>query len=201
MGILYNKKIIKTRKSKTASVFEGLFGTVDFEHVQYSSPQEYIRQYWDKYLYAGKYSNTVNGNFFELVIHTLLYREGLLPFYTQAKVAFVPNVKFDTILYTPARPISLSLKTSLRERYKQADLEAIALQHVHRRAESYLLTLDPDEAETCKAKIKSGDIIGLNKIVDCNTSDIDNLIVELHQIKSELAEAPNIKVVTGNLIK
>ncbi len=201
MGILYNKKIIKTRKSKTASVFEGLLGTLDFEHVQYSYPQEYIRQYWDKYQSTGKHSNTVNGNFFELVIHTLLYREGLLPFYTQAKVAFVPNVKFDTILYTPARPISLSLKTSLRERYKQADLEAIALQHVHRRAESYLLTLDPDEAEICKAKIKSGDIIGLNKIVDCNTSDIDKLIEELHQIKSELAEAPNIKVVTGNLIK
>ena len=52
-----------------------------------------------------------------------------------------------------------------------------------------------------EAKIKSGDIIGLNKIVDCNTSDIDKLIEELHQIKSELAEAPNIKVVTGNLIK
>lgn len=201
MGILYSKHIIKSRKSKTANIFESLFDIVDFENVLYSSPQDYIRQYWNKYLSTGKHSNTVNGNFFELVIHTLLYREGLLPFYAQAKVAFVPNVKFDTILYTPARPISLSLKTSLRERYKQADLEAIALQHVHRRAESYLLTLDPNEAELCKAKIKSGDIIGLNKIIDCNTSDIDNLIDELHLIKTELTEAQSIKVVTGNLIK
>lgn len=201
MGILYSKKIIKTKQTKTASVFESLFDTIDFEHVQYSSPKDYIRQYWNKFLSTGKHSNTVNGNLFELIIHTLLYREGLVPFYAQAKVAFVPNVKFDTILYTPARPISLSLKTSLRERYKQADLEAIALQHVHRRAESYLLTLDPNEAELCKAKIKSGDIIGLNKIIDCNTTDIDNLIAELHQIKSELAEAQSIKVVSGNLIK
>lgn len=201
MGILFKKHIIKSRNSKTASIFESLFDTIDFEHVQYSSPHDYIAQYWDKYLSKGKHSNTVNGNFFELVIHTLLFREGLIPFYAQAKVAFVPNVKFDTILYTPARPISLSLKTSLRERYKQADLEAIALQHVHRRAESYLLTLDPNEAELCKEKIKAGDIIGLNKIIDCNTSDIDNLIAELHIIKSELAEAQNIKVVTGNLIK
>lgn len=201
MGILYSKHIIKSRYSKTASVFESLFDEVDFEHIQYSSPQDYIAQYWDKYLSTGKHSNTINGNFFEMVIHTLLYREGLIPFYAQAKVAFVPNVKFDTILYTPARPISLSLKTSLRERYKQADLEAIALQHVHRRAESYLLTLDPNEAELCKAKIKDGGIIGLNKIIDCSTSDIDNLIAELHQIKSELAEAQSIKVVTGNLIK
>lgn len=201
MGILYSKQIIKSKKSKSASIFEKLFETVDFENINYSSPQDYIRQYWGKFLTTGRYSNTINGNFFELVIHTLLYREGLLPFYTQAKVAFVPNVKFDTILYTQARPISLSLKTSLRERYKQADLEAIALQHVHRRAESYLLTLDSNEAELCKEKIKSGDIIGLNKIIDCNTSDIDNLINELRQIKSELAEAQRIKVVTGNLIK
>ncbi len=201
MGILYSKHIIKSRKSKSASVFENLFETVDFENIKYSSPQDYIRQYWDKYLSTGSHNNSFNGNIFELVIHTLLYRKGLLPFYTQAKVAFVPNVKFDTILYTQARPISLSLKTSLRERYKQADLEAIALQHVHRRAESYLLTLDSDEAELCKEKIKSGDIIGLNEIIDCNTSDIDNLINELRQIKSELAEAQRIKVVTGNLIK
>lgn len=201
MGILYRKRIIKSRSSKTANIFEKLFDTVDFEHIQYSSPKDYVKQYWDKYLSEGKYDNTVNGNFFELIIHTLLYREGLVPFYTQAKVAFVPNVKFDTILYTIARPINLSLKTSLRERYKQADLEAIALQHVHRRAESYLLTLDSNEAELCKIKIKSGDIIGLNKIIDCNTSDIDNLIAELHQLKSELAEAQSIKVVTGNMVK
>lgn len=201
MGILHRKGIIKSKRNKSSDIFEGLFETIDFEHVQYSCPQDYIRQYWDKFLSIGKQSNTVNGNIFELIIHTLLYREGLLPFYSQAKVAFVPNVKFDTILYTPARPISLSLKTSLRERYKQADLEAIALQHVHRRAESYLLTLDPSEAELCKAKIKSGDIIGLNKIIDCNTSDIDNLICDLHEIGSELSEAKSIKVVTGNLIK
>lgn len=201
MGILYNKHLIKNRSSKTASIFEGLFDTVDFEHVQYSSPKDYVKQYWEKYLSKGRHNNSVNGNIFELIIHTLLYRERLIPFYTQANVAFVPNVIFDTILYTPSRPISLSLKTSLRERYKQADLEAIALQHVHRRAESYLLTLDSEEAESCKAKIRSGDIIGLSKIIDCNTSDIDNLINELHQLQSELAEAPNIEVVTGNLIK
>ena len=201
MGILHKKQIIKSKNTKTANIFENLFGSLSFEDVQYSSPQEYIRQYWDAFLSTGIKSNTINGNFFELIIHTLLYREGLLPFYTQAIVAFVPNVKFDTILYTPSRPISLSLKTSLRERYKQADLEAIALQHVHRRAESYLLTLDPNEAELCKAKIKSGAIIGLNKIVDCNTTDIDILIAELHQIKLELSIAPNIAVVTGNIVK
>ena len=34
MGILYNKHVIKSGNSKTASVFESLFDTVNFEHVQ-----------------------------------------------------------------------------------------------------------------------------------------------------------------------
>ncbi len=201
MGILYRKHIIKSRSSKSAIIFENLFGTVDFEHIMYSSPKDYINLYWKKYLSLGLQNNTINGNIFELIIHTLLYREGLLPFYAQAEVAFVPNVKFDTIFYTPRRPINLSLKTSLRERYKQADLEAVALQHVHRRALSYLLTLDSNEAEICKEKIKSGGILGLNQIIDCSTPDIDNLIVDLQKIKSELRESPNIQIVKGNLIK
>lgn len=201
MGILHQKGMVKNASSKTAQTFERLFGDIDFEHVEYTTPQNYIKQYWDKYKKGGLSNNTLNGNIFEMIIYTLLYREGLIPFYTQAKVAFVPNVEFDTILYTPSRPISLSLKTSLRERYKQADLEAIALVHVHRKAKSYLLTLDPNEAALCKSKIKSGEIIGLDGIVDCNTTDIDNLIIELKKIQEELQVSPKVEVVKGNLIQ
>ena len=201
MDILHRKGMVKNKSSKTAKTFESLFGDVDFEHINYTSPKDYIKQYWDKYKEGGLSNNTMNGNIFEIIIYTLLYREGLTPFYTQAKVAFVPNVEFDTILYTPSRPISLSLKTSLRERYKQADLEAIALVHVHRRAKSYLLTLDPNEAAICKSKVKSGEIIGLDGIVDCNTSDIDDLITELKKIQGELQISPKVEVIKGNLIK
>ena len=201
MGILHQKGMVKSKSSKTAKMFESLFGETDFEHLHYTSPKDYIKQYWDKYKEGGLSNNTMNGNIFEIIIYTLLYREGLTPFYTQAKVAFVPNVEFDTILYTPSRPISLSLKTSLRERYKQADLEAIALVHVHRRAKSYLLTLDPNEAAICKSKVKSGEIIGLDGIVDCNTSDIDDLITELKKIQGELQISPKVEVIKGNLIK
>ena len=201
MGILKTKGMVKNGLSKTAKIFESLYGDVDFEHVEYTTPQDYIKQYWDKYQERGVSNNTLNGNIFEIIIYTLLYREGLIPFYTQAKVAFVPNVEFDTILYTPSRPISLSLKTSLRERYKQADLEAIALVHVHRRAKSYLLTLDPAEAAICKSKVKSGEIIGLDGIIDCNTSDINNLISELKSIQEELQVSPKVEVIRGNLIQ
>ena len=201
MGLLYDKRILMTKSTKTEKVFEGLFAPLTFEQVEYNNPEDYVYKFWKRYQERSDKNNSLNGKIWECIIISLLYREGLLPFYTQAKVAFVPNVEFDVLLYTPERPISLSLKTSLRERYKQADLEAIALHYVHRRAKCYLLTLDPAEAAQCKAKIKSGDIIGIEKVIDCNTSDINDLIEELQTIKDELTVSQKIEVIEGNLIQ
>lgn len=201
MGILYEKGILLRKGTKTEKVFEELFSPMSFEQVEYNSPQDYVTKYWNCYQKRTDKNNSLNGKIWECIIISLLYREKLLPFYTQAKVAFVPNIDFDILFYTPSRPISLSLKTSLRERYKQADLEAIALRYVHRRAKSYLLTLDPAEATLCKSKITTGDIIGIDRIVDCNTSDINDLIEELKKIKDEFVVSPKIDVVEGNLIK
>ena len=53
------------------------------------------------------------------------------------------------------------MKVSLRERYKQADLEGMALRQVYRNAESYLITLS-DEAVGVTRKIENGDIAGLS---------------------------------------
>ncbi len=202
MGILFQKHITKSKETKSISIFEGLFGNSDFEQITYTSPLDYICQYWNKYINSdNKVNASTNGNVFELIIYTLLYREKILPFYTQAKVSFVPNVIFDVIIYTPSFPISLSLKTSLRERYKQADLEAIALMHVHRKAQSYLLTLDSEEADNCKRKILSGDIIGIDKVIDCNTNDINKLIDFLKGIKVQMTTSPTIEVIEGHLIQ
>lgn len=200
MGILKTKRIVSS-KNKSSRIFEALFGETDFMHVNYNSPKEYVQMYWEKYRISTKTNNSLNGNIFEIIINTLLYREGLLPFYTQAKVAFVPNIEYDTLLYTPSRPISLSLKTSLRERYKQADLEAIALKYVHRQAKCYLLTLDTSEANDNKEKIRKGAIIGLDSIIDCNSDDINDLIAELHSFEKDFCESHKIDIIKGNLVK
>lgn len=134
-----------------------------------------------------------------MIIYTLLYREGIKPFYTQAKVTYVPNIVYDAILYNQSQPVSLSLKTSLRERYKQADLEAVALKYVHRRSKCYLLTISPEEAASANEKIKKGDIIGLDAVIDCTTSQIDDLIADLKNVTFEEAESK--PAVTGNIIK
>ena len=201
MGILYKKGLISKKNTKVEKVFNSLMGNQTFEQIPYNSPREYINKYWNEFCKLPHPSNSLNGNMWECVINTLLYREGLLPFYRQAKVAFVPNVNFDILFYTPSFPINISLKTSLRERYKQADLEAIALKYVHRKAKSFLLTLESEEAMKCKEKVESGDIIGLDGIIDCNTNEINELIGELHKMKDTFTESKTIEIVTGILIK
>lgn len=197
-SILIEKGIIK-KEGEISRLFEKFSPNGSFLSVSYSKPHEYISYYWKQYCASSKKKNSIGGGFFELIIYTLLYRENILPFYTQAKVAFVPNIEYDTILYSKERPVCLSLKTSLRERYKQADLEAIALKYVHRKAQCYLLTLDEKEAKTTKSKIPSGLLIGLDDVIDCNTEQLDQLIIEL---KSQLyIQSTAIEVVTGNLVQ
>lgn len=195
MGELINKGIAK-KESATTRLFDALICNHTFMTIEYESPKEYVQKYWNALLKAGH--STLHGNIFEYIIYTLLYRENIRPFYTQAKVAFVPNVNFDALLYCQSTPVSLSLKTSLRERYKQADLEAIALKYVHRKSKCFLLTMDSTEAKVQKSKILSGDIIGLDEIVDCNSDDINILIGELKRIS--FTTSKTIDIVTGNLI-
>lgn len=129
----------------------------------------------------------------------MFVRENILPIYMSAKVAFVPNVIYDLMFYTAERgPICWSVKTSLRERYKQADLEAIALKYVHRKALSYLITLEENEARSVKAKIKSGDVIGLDEVIVATSEDFNQLIFELKEF--EFSEPPTVKVIESNQI-
>ena len=195
MGELVKHGIAK-KESATTQLFDQLTNGKSFTTINYATPKEYIEKYWTALEKANK--PTLHGNTFEYIIYTLLYREGIRPFYTQAQVAFVPNVNFDALLYCQSTPVSLSLKTSLRERYKQADLEAIALKYVHRKSKCFLLTMDSKEASVQKEKILCGDIIGLDEIVDCNTTDIDHLIADLKKI--QFSTSKQIDIVQGNLI-
>lgn len=199
MGALKDCKIVKGN-TKTATIFEDLFPNETFLDIVYQSPKDYIVRYWDAF--KNTYHNStpsINGNVFELIIYSLLYREGIKPFYTQAKVTYVPNIVYDAILYNQSQPVSLSLKTSLRERYKQADLEAVALKYVHRRSKCYLLTISAEEAAIANEKIKNGDIIGLDAVIDCTTSQIDDLVANLKTIDFEEAESK--PAVYGNIVK
>jgi hypothetical protein len=183
--------------NKAEIIFDALLP--NFMTVKYKKPSDYITTYWEAYQKHPDGNNNLNGKIFEYILATLFVRENLLPLYLSAKVAFVPNVIYDLMFYTAERgPVCISAKTSLRERYKQADLEAIALKYVHRKALSYLVTLEANEAKSVKAKIKSGDVIGLDNVVVATSNDFNDLIEELKSYK--FSEPPTVKVVESNQI-
>jgi hypothetical protein len=185
------------RDNKAEIVFDKLFS--NFLLVNYTTPADYVTTYWNAYKKIPEGNNNLNGKIFEYILATLFIRENILPLYISAKVAFVPNVIYDLMFYTTERgPICISAKTSLRERYKQADLEAIALKYVHRKALSYLITLEENEARSVKAKIKTGDIIGLDNVVVATSNDFNDLIEELKTY--QFSEPPTVKVIESNQI-
>lgn len=189
--------IVIGNDTKAGNIFEVIFS--DFMEIEYQKPSEYIKQFWDKYeAYPNRNSN-LNGKIFEYILASLCIRENILPIYMSAKVAFVPNVVYDLMFYSSERgPICWSVKTSLRERYKQADLESIALKYVHRKALSYLITLNETEARSVKRKIKTGDVIGLDNVVVATNPEFDELVKDLKTFKFE--EPPTVRVIESTQV-
>ncbi|MCW1735645.1 hypothetical protein [Anaerorudis cellulosivorans] len=197
MGKLNDLGITVGVNNRAETIFDSLFP--DFMKIEYEMPSQYVRKYWDAYSLNPERNNNLNGKIFEYILATLCVREGILPIFLSAKVAFVPNVVYDLMFYANERgPICFSAKTSLRERYKQADLEAIALKYVHRKALCYLITLDENEAKGTKEKIKRGDIIGLDKVIVATSDEFDGLIGELKGY--EFSDPPTVKVIESNQI-
>ena len=77
---------------------------------------KFIRFYWDKYKSGFDSNNVLNGAVFEELLVISLLRENIEPVYVQAELAFVPNVILDIVLYNRKTPITISAKTTLRER-------------------------------------------------------------------------------------
>ncbi len=198
MGILSELNLIR-KGSKSEIVFETLFPNKTFWDIEYETPSEYVSQYWQAYRNKGVGNNALNGSIFELIISTLFVREKLLPMYLQAKVAFIPNVEYDLVLYNKEQgPISISLKTSLRERKKQADLEAIALKYVHRKSQSFLISLEAQEVESAKKDLQNGALLGLDNVILANDFEFDEFICRLKE--KTFTEAGSVEIIKSNQI-
>lgn len=166
----------------------------DFDAIKYKKPSSYVEAIWEKACNHSDFGRDHRGSGFELLIATILMKENLLPFYWQAKFEFVPLAIFDLAFYTKeSGPIILSLKTSVRERYKQAEFEAQALKAVHRRAQTYLITLDHDEAAKLNENIDHGVLFGIDKAIVATTSDFDTLISDLKTVT--ITKAPTFEVI------
>ncbi len=207
--MLVKKGILSDRKGKVYEIFTNYI-TPDFLKDMSlpltMKPSDYVVECWTRYKNNAspstyKTTNSMNGNIFEVIVATALYRCKVLPFYCQATAFAVPDVNYDILMYDKINevPITVSMKTSTRERYKQADLEAYALKNVHRSAINYLVMLNQKECRKIQAKISKGITMGLDNAICANTDDFDKLISDLKS--RTLGAAPTIKLFDGSKIK
>lgn len=198
---LISSRILKS-KNKTYKAFTKYISS-DFKSVSAASPHEYVKTCWKKYKAncpKDEQKQSLNGKVFETIIATCLYREKILPMFLQAQITFVPNVDFDVVLFKEEQhsPVGISIKTSLRERYKQADLEAVALKYVHRNSENYLISLQSNEVDNVKQKLNQGDLLGLNKIIAADLPEFDEMIDHLKSF--QFTNPREVPIISGTLV-
>ncbi|MDG6447981.1 hypothetical protein [Glaesserella parasuis] len=157
-------------------------------------PNELISFYWNVYTSEFESNNSVNGGVFEQLLVLALLREKISPVYVQAELAFVPNVVLDIVLYNRKTPITISAKTTLRERWKQADLEAMATKYVHREALCYVVTLS--ENEVLARRKEENSYMGINDFVLAHTDEFNQLVEKLKQI--QITESESIKIIQSD---
>ncbi len=112
-----------------------------------------------------------NGFIFEALIYKLLVEENITPdsIFENRSLALIPDTKYDLLLCSEDHvtgrqiPVCISLKTSLRERYKQAEREGMIAKQVHRGSITALLTMDTKEVAHKRLRF-----YGLDHIIDCN---------------------------------
>jgi hypothetical protein len=148
-----------------------------------TSPSAYLQQVWQA-VESLDIDRSTRGTVFELLIGTILVARGIAPIYLQAEVRYVNNARFDLLLWESGeRPISLSLKTSLRERYKQADMEAWALKSVHRGALNYLITLDHEAVQGRLRRIKAREeYSAIDEWIVATGTEFDRLVERLRSM-------------------
>jgi len=185
----------------------GITSAQELHHRVQDGAHLFIRDFWAVERIQ-KSGNSLRGNVFERLIEFIMLSRGVTPYFTQATLSMVPNVRFDLVLFptqpssgninvvTGPEPICMSLKTSLRERYKQAELEAAAVRGVYRWAKCFLITLDAKAAKRVEEKIKNREVSFLDSVIVANDPKFDDFLCTMSSL--DLSIPPNISVVYSN---
>ena len=181
----YDKNSVFLKRCKNLQCFKLVFNEQDFLKKKYDSCYQYFKYFWDKYeLYKLQFkqtnnkeiNNTYNGQAFSIIITYLISREGI-EIYAMDEEIGVPFVKPDIVLKKrDQQMIFLSLKTSLRERWKQADWEAIKFKRKYKNTLCYLLSNNFSEVKNIKKYLQWLD---LDNIYNTSEHDFRILFDEL----------------------
>lgn len=184
-----NGKKINKSMEKIIEVFP-----LAYDHSKLT-PSKLVKYIWQK-LNENNMNNAERGYCFEAIIMLVLLRNNINPFFYQVSLNFVPNVKFDLVLFNQDKnPIVISLKTSSRERYKQVELEALLCKQVHRFLKTYLVMIEADDVGYVKQKIESREITFIDNCFCALDEEFDDFINSLS--KSDYIEPGDISIISS----
>ena len=89
-------------------------------------PSQIVGELWEEYQSRYDSNNNLNGALFEEIIGYILTLTRCMPFYMQAKVAYVPNVNYDFILATSNRFDELIIELKERHLSRAGTIQIIA---------------------------------------------------------------------------
>ena len=161
--------------------------TSELENIEYSSSLHYFSFFWTKYeKYKTEYlrdngkaiNNGFNGQIFEAIFAFLLNREDIKIYSHDEYIDGVKYVKPDCLIKKNEHYIFLSLKVSIRERWKQADWESIRFKKKYPNTKTIILTTNLKEAENLSSKISDIDI---DQICYVFSDEINKLLIKIHK--------------------
>tara|TARA_B100000900_G_scaffold269553_1_gene230187 strand:+ start:605 stop:1171 length:567 start_codon:yes stop_codon:yes gene_type:complete len=177
-----NKKYLEQcqRKSCFLSV---PFKDKELKKHPYKQPSFFFNHFWKKYenfkekhksLKGKEINNSFNGQALEIILAYLFSREKIKIDKMDEILNDVKYVKPDFLITSKDKTkYFISAKVSIRERWKQADWEAIKYKEKYPNAKCFLIMNDNKEFNSIKSKIKDLD---LDDVLLANSKDINNLI-------------------------
>jgi hypothetical protein len=131
--------------------------------LKFSKPSNYMEFYWEKFEeYKKNYrkknneslNNSLSGSFFEKLFRELLIKKKINIYLENQTMSEVKFVKPDFLLKTVDNNyLFLSLKTSLRERWKQADWEGLYFKKKYTQTQCFLITINKVEHDNLLKKV------------------------------------------------
>lgn len=168
----------------------------DLHAFKHLSASDYIRHYWSKYKSKpDDYDYEIDDAVLNELIALTLIGQRIMPFYMQAKVAFIPNATYDFIIYCEdIGPITFSAKVYLSEMYKQADIKTVALKNVHRKSESYLISVNEFQVKARKQRLD--EVMAINDFIYASSHEYDELLDKISE--KQIIEAPRVETVSSS---
>ena len=172
-----NAKFLK--RIKTKAIYKDCFSKHSISQYgqSYSDAKNFFIHFWsifENYSLSKSLNNQVPGDAFEIIFAFILDYENIEIFSMDEQVKGIDFVKPDFI--TKKHHHFISCKTSLRERWKQADWESMRFKKIYSKSKCFLLTNHYKEYLSLKNKITKLD---LDDVYFAGSDDINLLIKQL----------------------